>query len=369
MHLPRPGHQRAGRGGPRASSRARRTSTTLLARHALAWDHLWHRCDVELDGPDTRRCVAPAAPVPPAADGVPAHRRPRRRRPGPRPARRGLPRPRLLGRALRPSRSSPCGCPTSPGRCCSTGGGGCRRPARPPARPGSAARCSPGRAASDGREESPAAAPQPALGALAARQLRTCSGTSGWPSPTTPGATTRRPGTSTSSPPRRGADPRDRQLLRRPGRLRPLDDRYDIRGVMGPDEYHDGYPWRDEPGLDDNAYTNVMAAWTLHRALDVLDGCCPERRGESCSRPAAHAARPGAVGPRQPPAAAVLARRRRHPQPVRGLRRARGVRLGRLPARYGDIQPARPHPRGRGRHAQPLQGCPSRPTCSCCSTC
>ncbi|GAA4077222.1 glycoside hydrolase family 65 protein [Actinomadura miaoliensis] len=47
-------------------------------------------------------------------------------------------------------------------------------------------------------------------------------------------------------------------------------DRYDIRGVMGPDEYHDAYPGRDAPGLDNNAYTNVLAAWVLCRALDVL---------------------------------------------------------------------------------------------------
>ncbi|MBO2530126.1 MULTISPECIES: glycoside hydrolase family 65 protein [Thermobifida] len=46
--------------------------------------------------------------------------------------------------------------------------------------------------------------------------------------------------------------------------------RYVIRGVMGPDEYHEGYPDRDEPGLDDNAYTNIMAVWVLRRALDVL---------------------------------------------------------------------------------------------------
>ncbi|WP_395108437.1 glycoside hydrolase family 65 protein [Actinomadura sp. SCN-SB] len=47
-------------------------------------------------------------------------------------------------------------------------------------------------------------------------------------------------------------------------------DRYEIRGVMGPDEYHDGYPGRDEPGLDNNVYTNVLAVWVLCRALDVL---------------------------------------------------------------------------------------------------
>ena len=47
--------------------------------------------------------------------------------------------------------------------------------------------------------------------------------------------------------------------------------RFEIKGVMGPDEYHDGYPGRGEPGLDNNAYTNVMAVWCLCRALEVLE--------------------------------------------------------------------------------------------------
>jgi trehalose/maltose hydrolase-like predicted phosphorylase len=37
------------------------------------------------------------------------------------------------------------------------------------------------------------------------------------------------------------------------------DQRYHIRKVIGPDEYHES--------VDDNAYTNVMAQWTLRRAL------------------------------------------------------------------------------------------------------
>jgi alpha,alpha-trehalase len=56
-------------------------------------------------------------------------------------------------------------------------------------------------------------------------------------------------------------------------------DRYEIRGVMGPDEYHDAYPDADHPGLDNNAYTNVMVAWTLLKtgsALDLLAGACRE---------------------------------------------------------------------------------------------
>lgn len=47
-------------------------------------------------------------------------------------------------------------------------------------------------------------------------------------------------------------------------------ERYVIRGVMGPDEYHDGYPGRTEPGLDNNAYTNVMTAWLMRRVLDMI---------------------------------------------------------------------------------------------------
>jgi alpha,alpha-trehalase len=59
-----------------------------------------------------------------------------------------------------------------------------------------------------------------------------------------------------------------------------LTDRYEILGVMGPDEYHDGYPDAEEPGLNNNAYTNVMAAWTLCRAEEALDALRPHRREE-----------------------------------------------------------------------------------------
>lgn len=47
-------------------------------------------------------------------------------------------------------------------------------------------------------------------------------------------------------------------------------DRYDITGVMGPDEFHDGYPDAPGTGLRNNAYTNVMAAWVMQRAVDVV---------------------------------------------------------------------------------------------------
>lgn len=55
--------------------------------------------------------------------------------------------------------------------------------------------------------------------------------------------------------------------------------RYEIRGVMGPDEYHECYPDSDQSGLNNNAYTNLMAVWVLCRALEVLK-ILPEFRAE-----------------------------------------------------------------------------------------
>ncbi len=47
-------------------------------------------------------------------------------------------------------------------------------------------------------------------------------------------------------------------------------DRYEICKVMGPDEYHERYPDATEPGIDNNAYTNVMVMWLMCRTLDTL---------------------------------------------------------------------------------------------------
>ncbi|HJU12232.1 MAG TPA: beta-phosphoglucomutase family hydrolase, partial [Candidatus Binataceae bacterium] len=56
--------------------------------------------------------------------------------------------------------------------------------------------------------------------------------------------------------------------------------RYEIRGVIGPDEFHDAYPSSKTPGLDNNAYTNVMAVWVLCRALEILELLPDIRRAE-----------------------------------------------------------------------------------------
>jgi len=61
-------------------------------------------------------------------------------------------------------------------------------------------------------------------------------------------------------------------------------ERYEILGVMGPDEYHDAYPGAQRPGLDNNAYTNVMASWSIDCALRALDLLAGDRREELLER-------------------------------------------------------------------------------------
>jgi alpha,alpha-trehalase len=57
-------------------------------------------------------------------------------------------------------------------------------------------------------------------------------------------------------------------------------DRYEINGVMGPDEYHEDYPGNHGKGLNNNAYTNIMTVWLMCRALETLK-VLPEDRCRS----------------------------------------------------------------------------------------
>ena len=50
----------------------------------------------------------------------------------------------------------------------------------------------------------------------------------------------------------------------------PAEDRFHLRGVMGPDEYHTGNPGDPGGGLNDNAYTNIMAAWAFDQAVWIM---------------------------------------------------------------------------------------------------
>jgi trehalose/maltose hydrolase-like predicted phosphorylase len=56
-------------------------------------------------------------------------------------------------------------------------------------------------------------------------------------------------------------------------------ERYEIHGVMGPDEFHDKYPDAPRGGLRNNAYTNVMVAWLCDIA-DRLLALLPASRVE-----------------------------------------------------------------------------------------
>lgn len=52
--------------------------------------------------------------------------------------------------------------------------------------------------------------------------------------------------------------------------LNPETGRYEISGVMGPDEFHEKYPGATDGGLKDNSYTNIMVAWLMRKTSRVL---------------------------------------------------------------------------------------------------
>ncbi|MDG5814862.1 glycosyl hydrolase family 65 protein [Chitinispirillales bacterium ANBcel5] len=60
--------------------------------------------------------------------------------------------------------------------------------------------------------------------------------------------------------------------------------RFEIHGVIGPDEYHTRYPASEKPGINNNAYTNVMAAWVILRAIDILNLLDDARKEELLTR-------------------------------------------------------------------------------------
>ncbi len=47
--------------------------------------------------------------------------------------------------------------------------------------------------------------------------------------------------------------------------------RYEIKKVMGPDEFHEKYPGAKAGGLKDNTYTNLMVVWSFNKAFEMLD--------------------------------------------------------------------------------------------------
>lgn len=61
-------------------------------------------------------------------------------------------------------------------------------------------------------------------------------------------------------------------------------ERFCINGVIGPDEFHSGYPDRPFEGIDNNAYTNVMAVWVILRAVEALELLPLANRLDLCER-------------------------------------------------------------------------------------
>ena len=67
-------------------------------------------------------------------------------------------------------------------------------------------------------------------------------------------------------------------------RFNPDRGRYEIHGVMGPDEFHEKYPDSEEEGLSNNAYTNVMVAWICEMALEVIERLPERARRSLCAK-------------------------------------------------------------------------------------
>ncbi len=47
--------------------------------------------------------------------------------------------------------------------------------------------------------------------------------------------------------------------------------RYEIRNLMGPDEFHEKNTDNKEGGLKDNSYTNIMVVWLFNKAFKIID--------------------------------------------------------------------------------------------------
>ncbi len=54
--------------------------------------------------------------------------------------------------------------------------------------------------------------------------------------------------------------------------------RYEIDGVMGPDEFHEKIPGAEKGGVKNNAYTNIMTVWVMEKTLQAMDSLPEEER-------------------------------------------------------------------------------------------
>ena len=56
--------------------------------------------------------------------------------------------------------------------------------------------------------------------------------------------------------------------------------KYEIKNVVGPDEFHTHYPNSDENGIHNNFYTNYMASWCIWTSLKMLNVVSETRQNE-----------------------------------------------------------------------------------------
>ena len=298
---------------------------------------------------------AAPAPLPPPADGVEQLGRARRRCPGPGAARRGLPRSRVLGRAVHLPVPQPAASRSSPARCCSTATAGSTRRAGPPPTPGYAGAMFPWQSASSGREETQTMHLNPNVGPLAARRLA-------------PAASRQRgdrlqhlavlPGDRRPRVPallRRRDDPRDRPVLGQRRDLRPRARPLRDQGRHGSRRVPRGLPRPRRAGsrqqrLHEPDGRVVPVPGLRHaRGPAAVVGA----RAEGAARAHRAGARP--LGRHQPQDAGLLPRRRH--QPVRGLRAARRARLRGLPAAVRrHLSASIASSRAEGDSTEPLQG-------------
>jgi trehalose/maltose hydrolase-like predicted phosphorylase len=137
--------------------------------------------------------------------------------------------------------------------------------------------------------------------------------------------------------------------------------------VIGPDEFHTSYLESPVPGIDNNAYTNVMTVWLLLRAREVL-GLLPEYRRveltQTLGLTAAELER-----------WEHICRRMYVPfhdigiiSQFEGYEKLEEIDWEDYHARYGNIRRLDRILEAEGI-ARTGTGSPSRRTCSCCSTC
>ncbi|MCW8953492.1 MAG: trehalose-phosphatase [Sulfurimonas sp.] len=62
------------------------------------------------------------------------------------------------------------------------------------------------------------------------------------------------------------------------------EDRYEILNIIGPDEYHDAYPNSETPGVNNNAYTNIMAVFVLNKAVQLKNILSQANFSELCEK-------------------------------------------------------------------------------------